>query len=236
MNSQKKPPARNSRKKSRAGNAPKKFRPEKTLFYDVDTQHDFMHEGGALYVPGSEKILPALERLTHLAHRYRIRRICSVDRHFPDDSELARNGGQWPDHCMDGTPGQRKVKETDLANPHPLPAHRVDDQRLQTALAHGGELIIEKQDVDVLAGNANARLLLSSLVVEYEHVVVYGVYTDVCIDHAVNAVLEHGRIPYVVIDAIHEIDHANAVAALNRWRTRGVMTVTHLELEALFED
>ena len=59
----------------------------------------------------------------------------------------------------------------------------------------------------------------------------HGVYTDVCVDHAVNALLEHGRIPYVVIDAIHEIDPANAAAARERWSHLGVRTITCGELE-----
>jgi nicotinamidase-related amidase len=65
--------------------------------------------------------------------------------------------------------------------------------------------------------------------------VVYGVYTDVCIDHAVNALLEHGRVPYVVLDAVHEIDPANAAAARERWRKRGVKTITCGQLEALLD-
>lgn len=217
-------------------NSQEKLHPEQTLFYDVDTQRDFMLPGGALYVTGSEKILPALKHLTELARRRKIRRICSTDRHFPGDRELARNGGKWPDHCMDGTAGQRKVEETAPSNPHPLPAHRVDAGKLENALRHSGELIIEKQDVDVIAGNANAHSLLSRLAAQYDHVVIYGVYTDVCVDHAVNALLEHGRIPYVVIDAIHEIDPANAAAARERWRKRGVKTITRDQLEALLDD
>ncbi len=217
-------------------NSPEKLRPERTLFYDVDTQRDFMLPGGALYVPGSEKILPALKHLTELARRRKIRRICSTDRHFPGDRELARNGGKWPDHCMDGTAGQRKVEETATSNPHPLPAHRVDDEQLAKALRHGGELIIEKQDVDVIAGNANARALLARLAADYDHVVIYGVYTDVCVDYAVNALLEHGRIPYVVVDAIHEIDPGDAAGVRERWRRRGVKTVTREQLEALLDD
>jgi nicotinamidase-related amidase len=67
-------------------------------------------------------------------------------------------------------------------------------------------------------------------------VVIYGVYTDVCVDHAVNALLEHGRVPWVVIDAIHEIDPANAAAVRERWRQRGVKTVTREQLEALLDD
>jgi nicotinamidase/pyrazinamidase len=216
-------------------NSQEKLSPERTLFYDVDTQRDFMLAGGALHVPGSEKILPALKHLTDLARRRNIRRICSTDRHFPGDRELARNGGRWPDHCMDGTPGQRKVEETTPANPHPIPAHAVDGSQLETAIRHNGELIIEKQDVDIVAGNANARALLSRLAALYDHIVVYGVYTDVCIDHAVNALLEHGRAPLVVIDAIHEIDPANAAAARERWRRRGVRTITCAQLAALLE-
>ncbi len=194
-------------------NSQEKLRPETTLFYDVDTQCDFMLPGGALYVSGSETILPALKRMTELARRHKIRRVCSMDRHFPQDRELARNGGPWPDHCMDGTAGQRKVDETAVPDPHPLPAHPIRDEELEGALRHRGELIIEKQDVDVIAGNANARALLSRLAREYDHIVIYGVYTDVCVDHAVNALLEAGKIPYVVIDAIHEIDPGNAAAA-----------------------
>ena len=36
----------------------------KTIFYDVDTQNDFMKEDGALYVPGAESIKENLEKLT----------------------------------------------------------------------------------------------------------------------------------------------------------------------------
>jgi nicotinamidase/pyrazinamidase len=214
----------------------KKFRSEKTLFYDVDTQRDFMLPGGALYAPGSEKLLPALKQLTELARRRKVRRLCSMDRHFRGDRELARNGGQWPDHCMDGTPGQRKVDETAVSDAHHLPAHEIDAAQLETALRHPGDLIIEKQDVDIVAGNANARALLSRLAREYDNIVIYGVFTDVCVDHAVNALLEHGRGPYVVIDAIHEIDPGNAAQTRQRWLKRGVKTVTRAELEILLDD
>lgn len=216
-------------------NSQQKLVRERTLFYDVDTQRDFMLPGGALYVAANEKILPVLKLITELARRHQIRRICSMDRHFPQDRELARNGGPWPDHCMDGTQGQRKVDETAVDDPHPLPAREISGEELETALRHRGELIIEKQDVDVVAGNANARALLSRLAREYDHFVIYGVFTDVCVDHAVNALLEAGKVPYVVLDAIHEIDPANAAAARERWRQRRVKSITYRELVDLLD-
>jgi nicotinamidase/pyrazinamidase len=215
--------------------SPRKLKPERTLFYDVDTQRDFMLPGGALYVPGSERILSALERITELARRHHIRRICSTDRHFPGDRELARNGGKWPDHCMDGTPGQRKVEQTSPSNPHHLPAHEVDAEQLEAAITHRGEIVIEKQDVNVVVGNANARSLLSRLAQEYQDIVIYGVYTDVCVDYAVNAVLEHGKVPCVVSDAIYHIDPNDAAAARERWSKRGVRTITLRDLEQLLD-
>jgi nicotinamidase-related amidase len=85
------------------------------IFYDVDTQNDFMNKDGALYVPDAELIKPNLERVTQYAREKIIPVLGSVDRHFGTEEykhregELARWGGQFPDHCMDGTAGQKKL-------------------------------------------------------------------------------------------------------------------------------
>ena len=34
----------------------------KTVFFDIDTQIDFLYPAGALYVPGAERILPEIGR------------------------------------------------------------------------------------------------------------------------------------------------------------------------------
>ncbi len=44
----------------------------KTVFFDVDTQIDFMFPAGALYVPGAETILGTVAKLNHHAARHRI--------------------------------------------------------------------------------------------------------------------------------------------------------------------
>jgi nicotinamidase-related amidase len=90
----------------------------KTIFFDVDTQNDFMNGNGALYVPDAESIKPTLEQLTKYACEKGIPVFGSVDRHFGTieykdrESELAKYGGPFPEHCMDGTEGQKKIVQT----------------------------------------------------------------------------------------------------------------------------
>ena len=84
--------------------------PATTLFYDIDTQRDFLLPGGKLYVPGGERIVPRLRELTQIARQQGIALAGSVCRHFPTDAELQPNGGLYPEHCLDGTEGQKNVK------------------------------------------------------------------------------------------------------------------------------
>ena len=41
------------------------------IFWEVDVQADFMLPGGNLYVPGAEKLLPNIKRLTDAARQRR---------------------------------------------------------------------------------------------------------------------------------------------------------------------
>ena len=34
----------------------------KTVFFDIDTQIDFLYPAGALYVPGAERLLPLISQ------------------------------------------------------------------------------------------------------------------------------------------------------------------------------
>src|ERR1044071_7703202 len=91
-----------------------------TVFWDVDTQYDFMKADGKLYVPGSEEIIPLLDRLTRHAHEHGIRIIASADDHVEGHPELSATPDwkeTFPDHCMRGTPGQLKIPETALRTP-----------------------------------------------------------------------------------------------------------------------
>src|SRR5574340_1672762 len=81
----------------------------KLLFWDVDTQYDFMRADGKLYVPDSEGIIPNLKRLTDFAHARGIRIVASADDHVVGHRELSSQPDfkeTFPEHCMRGTKGQ----------------------------------------------------------------------------------------------------------------------------------
>jgi nicotinamidase/pyrazinamidase len=66
----------------------------------VDVQNDFL-PGGALAVPAGDEVIPVLERLAAEAPLV----IATRDWHPPDDPSFAAQGGEWPVHCVQGTPG-----------------------------------------------------------------------------------------------------------------------------------
>src|SRR5271165_5835142 len=68
----------------------------KTAFVDVDTQLDFLFPAGALYVPGAERIVPAVARLNRYAAECGIPVISTTDAHTETDPEFA----VWPPHCI----------------------------------------------------------------------------------------------------------------------------------------
>jgi nicotinamidase/pyrazinamidase len=197
-----------------------------TLFFDVDTQRDFMLPGGKLQAPGAARIIPMLAAVTQLARDRSVRIVGSADRHFPGDAELARNGGAYPDHCMDGTPGQCRIDETAPRNPLFVENRQMSEAELAAAIAHRGEVVIEKQEVDVFRGNRNTQWLLDAMLEHASDVVIYGVCTDICVDSVVRGMLRYRKRLHVVTGAIAALDHERAKACLEDWRDAGVDLIT----------
>ena len=145
------------------------------LLWDVDTQVDFITPGGRLYVPGAERIVPNLRRLTQWAGEHGIPVISSADAHQPGDPELR----QYGPHCMAGTPGQQKIPETLLPNRLVVPNRPIELPELHAFQ----QIILEKQAFDVFT-NPNADRVLRRFG-ENLSIVLYGVVTEICVACAV---------------------------------------------------
>jgi nicotinamidase/pyrazinamidase len=205
------------------------------LFWDVDTQVDFMHADGKLYVPGSVEIIPALERLTQHAHKQGTRIIASADDHVPGHRELSATPDfltTFPDHCMRGTPGQAKIRETTLRDHMTIdPTPRDDAALADEVRRHAGDILFLKHWFDVFT-NPNVVPVVAALAPE--RIVLYGVALDVCNRYAIEGLLE--RFPAIdialVIDATRAIDATRSATLLADWSARGVTLTTTDEVLA----
>src|ERR1700740_1769830 len=79
----------------------------KVILWGVDVQADFMLPGGKLYVPGAEKLLPNIQRLTDAARQNRVFLVSHGCFHAPDDPEFKI----FPPHCVKGTTGAELVPQ-----------------------------------------------------------------------------------------------------------------------------
>ena len=199
------------------------------VFWDVDTQYDFMHADGKLYVGGSEEIIPVLKRLTQYAHRHGVRIIASADDHVPGHRELSATPDwkeTFPEHCMRGSPGQRKVAETHLRNPLVIEPEPEDAGALEARVkGHDGDILFHKHWFDVFT-NPNVLPVVDALAPA--RIVLYGVALDVCDKYAVEGLLRHRPgIPLTLVtDAVRAIDSASAPGLLADWQRRGVRFAT----------
>jgi nicotinamidase/pyrazinamidase len=177
----------------------------RTVFFDIDTQIDFLYPAGALYVPGAERLLGALERLNHYAAAHSIPVVSTMDAHAENDPEFA----EWPAHCVAGTAGQRKPARTLLDRRAVVPTAP------REYLIEGAEqIILEKQALDLFT-NPNLPALLEKL--EADRCVVYGVVTECCVRCAALGLLRMGKQVELVIDAIQSLDEEAARRTLEEF-------------------
>ncbi len=168
----------------------------KTVFFDVDTQLDFLFPAGALYVPGAERIAPALASLTALAANRQIPIVSTLDTHRENDPEFK----EWQPHCVAGTQGQQKWS--------------------RTMVEHGSteQILFEKNKIDFF-GDPRLDRILANL--NASHFVVYGVATEHCVRSVVFGLLERKLSVDVVTDAVQSLNEAEGGALFERFTAGG---------------
>ena len=194
------------------------------VFVDIDTQHDFLDEDGALAVPGAGEIRANLRRLTAAARRLGIPIIASEDAHAPDDPEFAQFGR----HCVRGSPGARKVEETTVAG---AARFGVDDPAPKDPAGElaKGQVILEKCTLEPFTSPAS-DVILGAL--PDAAAAVYGVATDYCVRRAAEGLLRRGRRVILVRDAIRGISEEASRKAISDLEAAGAVLV---DADALIE-
>ena len=201
------------------------------VFWDVDTQVDFMHPGGKLYVPGAEKLIPNLKRLVDAARDGRVFLVSDDDVHNLDDEEFQ----QWPPHCLRGTPGAEIIPET-LTDNYVRIANRAE-ARVPAEPRKYKQVILEKQTLDVFDNPHTETVLerLSAGVAKGPEFVVFGVVTEYCVRLAAKGLLERGHRVALVTDAIETLKPEDGKQTLEELQGMGARLITTDEALALVE-
>jgi len=180
-----------------------------TVFFDVDTQLDFLYPAGALYVPGAESIVPQVAVLNRYAAEHGFPVVSTMDAHTENDPEFR----EWPPHCVAGTAGQQKPVATLLE-----PRTTIRSARQDFDLKDARQILLEKQSVDCFT-NANLPALLDEL--NAQSCVVYGVVTEICVKNAALGLLASGRKVTLVTDAVRSLDDAKCAQFLQEFAAAG---------------
>jgi nicotinamidase/pyrazinamidase len=189
------------------------------IFWEVDVQRDFMLPGGSLYVPGAEKLLPNVRRLTDAARQGKVFLVSHGCFHTPDDPEFKI----FPPHCVKGTAGSELVP--DALTDRVARVENTDAADLPNDLSQYQQVLLEKQTLNIFESR-HANKLVQRLGDQAEYVV-FGVVTEYCVSFAAKGLLERGRRVAVVKDAIETLrreDGESTVAELRRLGARFVTT------------
>ena len=191
---------------------------EKVIFWEVDPQADFMLPGGKLYVPGAEKLLPNIRRLTDAARQGRVFLVSHGCFHTADDPEFKI----FPPHCVQGTAGAEFVPEALTDKVVRVPN---DDQAsLPDDLSSYQQILLEKQTLDIFQSQ-HVDALVQRLGDRAEFVV-FGVVTEYCVGFAAKGLLQRGRRVAVVRDAIETLKPEEGEKAMAEWQRLGARLIT----------
>ena len=202
------------------------------LFWNVDTQIDFVDPKGKLYVPGAELLKPAWKKITELAVVKNIRVVNTADFHYGNSPEISNNPDfieTFPEHCMANTEGSKYITETEPEDPLIFDWNK--EYSVSEKVLDPRNIVIRKDAFDVFKGNPYTEQILK--IISPETVVVYGVTTNVCVNDAVVGLADRVSKLLVIEDAIKELP--NIPLPYSNWNRLGVQMISSTELNTILE-
>lgn len=177
-----------------------------------------MQPGGKLYVPGAERLLPNIRRLTDAARQGRVFLVSHGCYHTKDDPEFKT----FPPHCIKGTPGAVYVAEALTEKVITIPNEAA--ARVPQDLSQCQQILLEKQTLDIFESQHAAELL--QRLPEEAEFVVFGVVTEYCVRLAAKGLLNRGRRVFIVQDAIKTLSAEAGRRTAEELQTLGAKFIT----------
>lgn len=170
----------------------------------VDVQRDFL-PGGALAVTDGNAVVPVLNHYITLFHARGRPIVATRDWHPPNHVSFVAQGGPWPPHCVQGTPGARFADDLVLPTETRVQSKASDVATDNYSGFDGTGLAEALRDLDC------RRLFIG------------GLATDYCVLHTVLDALTAGFEVHLLSDAIRAVEVApgDADRAMTRMREAG---------------
>lgn len=158
----------------------------------VDAQNDFF-PGGSLGVPDGDQIIPIVNELIKNAKQNNIPIIASRDWHPAHHVSFKENGGIWPTHCVQETPGAQFHPDVTIPDSALIvnKAFQVDHEAYS---AFEGETLDGKSLTKLLQGIGIKRVWVVGLALDY------------CVRASVLDGVSEGFQVNVILDATRIID------------------------------
>jgi nicotinamidase/pyrazinamidase len=175
---------------------------KRTIFWDADTQYDFMMPDGKLYMEGADQIIPAVSEVRAVALDHGCSIIASQDWHSMDNPEISETPDRkttFPPHCMAGTPGAQRVGYLGT-----LPIDYIDLKPRNPAeleelvLADQFHIVVRKEAISVFSNPNTAQLVELAAP---GRIFVFGVALDVCVEDTLQGL---ARFPGIQLTLIQD--------------------------------
>ncbi len=204
-----------------------------TVFWDVDTQYDFMRPEGRLYVPGAEGIIDTVSDARRFALENGYSLIASTDWHKEGNEEISDKPdfeSTFPAHCLVGKPGSERVGFLGDVPIDIVPNERMSDDDLQKLLAKEQfHIVIRKEHLNVFSNPNTAKVVE---ILKPKQVIIFGVALDMCVRQVVDGLIKMGGIKlYVLRDAVKALGLTGEAEVIKEFQTKGVRIISLADLE-----
>jgi len=208
------------------------------LFWDVDTQYDFMRPEGRLYVPGAEGIIDNVNKVRHFALDNGFSMLADTDWHKESNPEISDNPDfidTFPPHCIAGKPGSERVGYLGNLPIETIPNEPLGDYELCKLLdKEQFHIVIRKETLDVFTNPNTAALIRIS---KPQSVVVFGVALDLCVRMTVEGLLKIGNMRlYLVRDAVKSLGVKKDTEVFAGMKKKSVEIISAADLGKLFNE
>ena len=180
------------------------------VLIDIDTQKDFILDGGDLCIINRQKILANIRRLMAWA-RHKDIQIISTAEVFYNHGECTSG------HCLEGTEGQRKISYTLVNDRVSFPADGWNSLPSDILRKHR-QIILHKRCIDPFEEPKIERLLSE---LEANEFVLIGIDAENAVMSTALGLLQRGKRVRVIVDALGGLNQGQIQLAVRKMAAKG---------------